>query len=473
MNLEHNFTGLGEAFFSKTLIKPLLEQRLVEFNQSVAAFLSIDIKSPTTKSILSGEQAVLNSLSMVYAGHQFGGFSPQLGDGRGVLLGELRGQDGLLYDLHMKGAGPTPYSRRADGRAVLRSCIREYLASEAMQALSIPSSRALALYDSREAVYRETPEPGAMLLRTAQGHIRFGHFEYFFYQGKQEELDALIQYCLEYYYPACLEAESPLESMLIEVVKRTARMIAKWQAVGFQHGVMNTDNFSFTGETIDYGPYGFMEDYQPDWICNHSDHEGRYAFSRQPGIGLWNLNCLMRCFSNHLTRDQLVAILQTYEPELQTHYDELMLAKMGLGDVNDLHVLLPKLFTILLAEKMDYTLFFRLLSRIGENDFSCVLDEVIDRARMSEWLALYQAARSKVVVAWADTSDLMLQTNPKFILRNYLAYEVTQAAEQGDYLPFRRLLNVLSHPFDEHESSDVLAQRAPDWAQSLEVSCSS
>jgi serine/tyrosine/threonine adenylyltransferase len=473
MNLEHHFASLGNGFSSRTQIQPLLEQRLVEFNPSLAAFLSIDIKSPVTKRLFNGEDTSLESVSMVYAGHQFGGFSPQLGDGRGVLLGEVRGEDGLLYDLHMKGAGPTPYSRRGDGRAVLRSCIREYLASEAMAALFVPSSRALALYDSREAVYREAPEAGAMLLRVAQGHIRFGHFEYFFYQGKQVELEQLIDYCLQHYYPECLATDSPLENMLMEVVKRTARMIAKWQAVGFQHGVMNTDNFSFTGETIDYGPYGFMEDYEPNWVCNHSDHEGRYAFSRQPGVGLWNLNCLMRCFSKHLERGQLVAILQCYEPELQDHYDQLMMKKMGLNAVQQVHDLLPSLLTLLTAEKMDYSVFFRLLSQMEKDDFPFLLDEVVDRQRLLHWLKHYQLARSEKNSQWSQVSASMLRVNPKFILRNYLAHNAILAAEQGDYLPFRRLLNVLNHPFDEHPESDILAQRAPEWGRSLEVSCSS
>jgi uncharacterized protein YdiU (UPF0061 family) len=473
MNLEHHFASLGEAFSSKTLIQPLLEQRLVEFNQSLATFLSIDIKSPATKLILSGEEKSSTSVSMVYAGHQFGGFSPQLGDGRGVLLGEVKGRDGFLYDLHMKGAGPTPYSRRGDGRAVLRSCIREYLASESMAALSVPSSRALALYDSKQAVYRETPEVGAMLLRVAQGHIRFGHFEYFFYQGKQAELDQLVNYCLKHYYPEYLTTDSPLENMLIEVVKRTARMIAKWQSIGFQHGVMNTDNFSFTGETIDYGPYGFMEDYEPDWVCNHSDHEGRYAFSRQPGVGLWNLNCLMRCFSKHLEKNQLIAILQCYEPELQSHYDYLMMKKLGLSDARHVHDLLPSLFTILAAEKMDYAVFFRLLSHISDIDFTLLLDEVVDRERLSKWLESYKKARLNAGLEWPQVSVSMLQMNPKFILRNYLAHDAILSAERGDYLPFRRLLNVLNQPFDEHPESDILAQRAPEWGRSLEVSCSS
>lgn len=473
MNLEHHFAQLGEAFSAKTLIQPLSEQRLVEFNPALADFLSIDFKSDETKRQLSGEVPVPDSLSMVYAGHQFGGFSPRLGDGRGVLLGEVTGPDGRLYDLHMKGAGVTPFSRRGDGRAVLRSCIREYLASEAMAALSIPSSRALALYDSRQAVYRETPEMGAMLLRTAHGHIRFGHFEYFFHQGKQAELDQLIDYCLQHYYPECLNTESPLENMLIEVVKRTASMIAKWHVTGFQHGVMNTDNFSFTGETIDYGPYGFMEDYEPDWVCNHSDYEGRYAFSRQPSVGLWNLNCLMRCFSKHLEKDQLVAILQHYEVALQEQYNTLMLGKMGLISEVNLEVVLAPLLAILSSEKMDYAIFFRLLSQFQPDEFTPLLDEVVDRQRLQEWLQQYQTVRLAEERSWEVISVSMQSVNPKFVLRNYLAHEAIQAAEQGDYLPFRRLLNVLKSPFDEHPESDALAQRAPNWGKSLAVSCSS
>ena len=473
MKLEHHYAALGDAFSSHVAIQPLHEQRLVEYNQTLASFLDIDFKTPETKAILLGEQAISESLSMVYAGHQFGGFSPQLGDGRGVLLGEIKAADGCLYDLHMKGAGPTPYSRRGDGRAVLRSCIREYLASEAMAALGIPTSRALALFDSREAVYREIPEPGAMLLRSAQGHIRFGHFEYFFYQGKQTELQQLIDYCLQHYFPEALTEEKPLVAMLLEVVKRTAQMIAKWQSVGFQHGVMNTDNFSITGETIDYGPYGFMEDFDEHWVCNHSDYEGRYAFSRQPGVGLWNLNCLMRCFSQHLSKEQLIAILQTYESHLQSHYDELMMAKLGVRQQQNLHAILPPLLQLMSKEKMDYSLFFRLLSSIEINEFDLILDEVIDRDAMRVWLNEYQTIRLQEGEAWSSVSDAMLTVNPKFILRNYLAHEAIQAAERGDYLPFRRLLHVLNTPFAEHEAANDLAQRAPEWGKSLEVSCSS
>ena len=472
MKLYHHYALLGSEFSAHTKVQPLIEQRIVEVNKDLANRLNIDICDESIQSILCGESPVPESLSMVYAGHQFGGFSPQLGDGRGVLLGEVKDSAGQLFDLHVKGAGQTPFSRRGDGRAVLRSSIREYLASEAMHALNIPTSRALALFDSQQAVYREQPEPGALLVRTARTHIRFGHFEYFYAHKKLDELQRLIDYTLAHYFPEALQTEQPIVTMLETVVTRTAKMIAQWQSVGFQHGVMNTDNFSIAGETIDYGPYGFMEDYDDRWICNHSDYEGRYRFDRQPGIGLWNLNCLMRCFSGHLSREQLIDILKLYEPALQSHYDELMASKLGLKNTERLEELLQRLFVILRKERFDYTLFFRLLSQVTPESSDLLLDEVIDRETLKQWLSLYWSAREDGR-NHEDVSHLMLQTNPKFVLRNYLAHEAIQAAESGNYLPFRELLNVLRNPFDEHPQSNKLAMRAPEWGRELEVSCSS
>jgi len=471
MRLQHRFAQLGNEFSAHTHVQPLQEQRLVEINKLHAQHLAIDVTDAQTLSILSGETTLSDSLSMVYAGHQFGGFTPQLGDGRGVLLGEVIAQDGSYHDLHVKGSGQTPFSRQGDGRAVLRSSIREYLACEAMAALGIPTSRALALYDSQQAVYRERPEIGAMLIRTAQTHIRFGHFEYFFAHKKTTELQRLIDFTLENHFPHCLNTEQPIKAMLIEVVERTARMIAKWQAVGFQHGVMNTDNFSILGETIDYGPFGFMEDFNDRWISNHSDHDGRYAFHRQPGIGLWNLNCLMHAFSGHLIRDDLIEVLKHYEPCLQEHYDTLMAQKLGIKVDESLEPLLEKLFALLRREKLDYTLFFRSLSHLTPNNPELLLDEVIDREAMSQWLDYYWSVRNKSQVA--NAQHIMLCVNPKFVLRNYLAHEVITAAEKGNYLPFRQLLAVLSSPFEEHPESNSLAMRSPEWGKDLEVSCSS
>lgn len=472
MKLSHRFAQLGPEFSTHTQIHPLKEQRLVEVNKDLAENLGIDIEDIEVQNILSGATHLTHSVSMIYAGHQFGGFTPQLGDGRGILLGEIKAPDGTLHDIHVKGAGVTPYSRRGDGRAVLRSCIREYLASEAMNGLGIATSRALALFDSCEAVYREQLESGALFVRTARTHIRFGHFEYFYAHKKYDELQQLINYTLETYFPKAVTSEQPIVEMLKDIVIRTAKMIAQWQSIGFQHGVMNTDNFSILGETIDYGPFGFMEDFDDHWVCNHSDHEGRYAFDRQPGIGLWNLNCLMRCFSRHLEREQLVDVLKHYEPTLQSHYDDLMCAKLGLSNKDQLEPLLSSLFQLLRKERLDYTIFFRLLSHLEQPVFETILDKTADREAMQQWLASYWAARSdgrnQTYVA-----ETMRTHNPKYILRKYLAHEAIEAAKTGNYLPLQRLLTVLKQPFDEHSESEALAMQAPRWGRHLAVSCSS
>ncbi|MBM6550188.1 protein adenylyltransferase SelO [Marinomonas ostreistagni] len=472
MQLHHNYATLGYEFFAHTQIQPLLKQRLVQVNQPLADDLNIDLTDDLTLKQLSGEVSVDDSLSMVYAGHQFGGFTPRLGDGRGVLLGEVYDQQQRLHDIHIKGAGQTPFSRQGDGRAVLRSSIREYLASEYMHGLGIPTSRALALYTSEQAVYRERPETGALLVRTARTHIRFGHFEYFFAHKKFAELQQLIDYSLDTYFAHLKSHEQPIKAMLIEIVERTARLIAQWQSVGFQHGVMNTDNFSILGETIDYGPYGFMEDFNDTWVCNHSDYEGRYAFHRQPGIGLWNLNCLMHAFSNHLSRDELIEVLKHYEPCLQQHYNELMAAKLGIQDAAQAEALLEPLYSLMRREKLDFTLFFRLLSKHDENKQETLLDEVVDRKALADWLNYYWSIRNDGRDQ-ATVKTQVLRTNPKFVLRNYLAHQAIESAESGNYIPLKELLNVLESPFDEHPESESLAQRAPDWGRDLAVSCSS
>lgn len=475
LQLQSNFAALGQAFSSPTLIQPLQQQKLVHHNASLANNLGIDFSNPETQAIFAGKQTVQNSVSMVYAGHQFGGFTPKLGDGRGVLLGEVIDKHGILHDLHMKGAGLTPYSRQGDGRAVLRSCIREYLASEAMKALNIPSSRALALYDSNEWIYREQPEKAAMLLRSAKTHIRFGNFEYFFYRQQHDELNALIQYCLETYFPECQEAEQPLIAMLQQIVGRTAMMIAKWQAIGFQHGVMNTDNMSILGETIDYGPYEFMDDYQPQKIFNHSDYEGRYTFERQPGVALWNLNCLMRCFSGHLERQQLVDILAEYETKLITYYHEEMRAKLGLLETQQLdNALLADLFEWLEKESLDYTLFFRTLSQMPstETAHEFMANTFTNSEAMAAWLNRYLTQRQNEQ-DWQSTNIAMCQVNPKYILRNYLAQTAIEHAEQGDFSYFQRLLHVLEQPYSELSGYEAFAQLPPDWSKNLTMSCSS
>jgi len=475
LHLNHHFSELGPEFCSQGQIKSLSGLKLSFFNKQLSEQLQIQLTDPQTLDILLGHKPIGNAISMVYAGHQFGGYSPQLGDGRGLLLGEVTDINGQLVDLHMKGAGPTPYSRRGDGRAVLRSSIREYLASEAMHHLGIASSRALALFDSNEMIYREQAEPAAMLLRCAKSHIRFGHFEYFFHKNKADQLDELIDYCLERYYQTTGTREENIILMLESIVDKTAKMLAQWQAVGFQHGVMNTDNMSILGETIDYGPYGFMESYDPAWVANHSDYEARYAFEKQPGVALWNLNCLLHCFSKHLTRSQLVSILSKYETKLMDYFQTLIRTKLGLKMSTDGdQELFTSLLLLLEKERVDYTCFWRNLSQMkSAADRSLILLDVDNKAAFEAWLEQYTLRRIKENNNWLAIRVEMLKINPKYIVRNYLAQQVIEAAQKGHYQLFADMMTVLQNPFDEHDSLNYLSIAADNQQQSVCVSCSS
>jgi len=475
LHLNHHFSDLGPAFSSQGQIKTLSGLKLSFFNKTLSEQLQIHFDDPQTLELLLGHKPISNAVSMVYAGHQFGGFSPQLGDGRGLLLGEVSDLDGELVDLHMKGAGPTPYSRRGDGRAVLRSSIREYLASEAMHHLGIASSRALALFDSKEMIYREQAEPAAMLLRTSKSHIRFGHFEYFFYQNKPEQLDQLIDYCLERHFQTTGTREENIIVMLQSIVDKTAEMIANWQAVGFQHGVMNTDNMSILGDTIDYGPYGFMETYDPKWVANHSDYEARYAFERQPGVALWNLNCLFHCFSKHLARPQLVSILSKYETKLMGYFQTLIRTKLGLiKSVDQDQELFSSLLLLLEKERIDYTCFWRNLSQMKDaQDRSLLLENVSNKPAFEAWLEQYLQRRAQENGNWLAVRVEMLKINPKYIVRNYLAQQVIDAALNGDYQVFEDMITVLQNPYDEHDALNYLAIAADNQQHSICVSCSS
>ncbi|MGB0944441.1 MAG: protein adenylyltransferase SelO [Marinomonas sp.] len=475
MKLSHHFSTLGSSFSSQGQIQPLTQQTLSYSNDALAAQLDINLKHAKTLNLLLGNEPISGALSMVYAGHQFGGFTPQLGDGRGLLLGEVTKQDGQIIDLHMKGSGPTPYSRRGDGRAVLSSSIREYLASEALHHLGISSTRALALFTSDQYVYREQAEPAAMLLRSARSHIRFGHFEYFFYQKKAHELDSLIDYVIDRYFKQPLGREENILFMLESIVDSTAKMIAQWQAVGFQHGVMNTDNMSILGETIDYGPYGFMESYQPRWVSNQSDYEARYAFERQPGVALWNLNCLFHCFSNHLTKSQLVKVLSQFEARLMGYFQTMIRSKLGfILELEDDQAMFSNLLLLLEKEQVDYTSFWRNLSQMkGANDRLLLIADFDDNEAINLWLNEYCDRRKQETRSWEESRVEMLKFNPKYILRNYLAQNVISAAEGGSFKLFDELMQVLKQPFDEHETLSHLAIPANSEQQKICISCSS
>jgi uncharacterized protein YdiU (UPF0061 family) len=367
--------------------------------------------------------------------------------------------------VQLKGSGRTPYSRFGDGRAVTRSTIREYLGSEAVAALGIPSSRALAIVATGEQVRREELEPGAILTRLARSHIRFGHFEHFHYAGKHEQIRRLADNVIDEYFP---DLAGDHGGWFGEVVKRTAQLMAEWQAAGFAHGVMNTDNMSILGLTLDYGPYGFMDAYDPDFICNHTDETGRYSFANQPGIGLWNLKALAIALSSLIESDTLVEKLDTYESHFVSRYRERMRAKLGLARVDEGDdELIGALLALMIKARVDYTLTFRGLSDPSEHWLSLFGDV---RAEAAKWRDDYRARME----GEGDCRAVLNRANPKYVLRNWVAETAIRAVEdRDDSGPLDRILRLVQSPYDEHPGDEALGQPpAPEYC-GISVSCSS
>ena len=416
---------------------------------------------------------------MLYAGHQFGHYVPQLGDGRALLLGEVRNERGDKWDLHLKGSGQTPFSRDGDGRAVLRSCIREYLGSEAMHGLGIPTTRALCLVGSDEEVLREEGvETAAMLVRLAPSHVRFGSFEVFYYRRQIGFLKQLAEYVIDQHFPHLQGAADRYRRFLREVVERTARLMAKWQATGFAHGVLNTDNMSILGLTLDYGPFGFLDDYNAALICNHSDRGGRYAFHRQPNIGSWNLHALAEALLPLMTEEEAKEALAAYEPALVAHYRELMQSKLGLAEWrSEDGDLVSGLLEIMQANHVDYTNFFRGLGGVtsaSDGRKGLLRDLFLDRPAFDDWAGRYRQRLLSEGSKDAERSTRMNKTNPRFVLRNYLAQTaITLATEKRDFSEIDRLLALLRRPYDDHPGMERYSEAPPDWSKHLVVSCSS
>ena len=470
--LPHAFANLSEDFHTRQNWEGFDNPFVVIENSDLKNELGINsLGDQQLLNIFNGTERMesLKPLSMVYSGHQFGQYVEQLGDGRGLLLGQMSSNSGLI-DIHLKGAGKTPYSRFGDGRAVLRSVIREYLCGEAMHALSIPTSRALMIIGSDEMVIREKSESAAMLARTAKTHIRFGSFEYFHYNNQPENVKALADFCIDQYSTYFSRTPSAYEDFFRVIVERTASMIAQWQAYGFNHGVMNTDNMSILGETFDYGPYGFMEDYLPTYVCNHSDHQGRYAFKNQPYIGLWNCSALGHALSSLISEEAQGEILQTYEEIFQNTLAELYRKKLGLEqEQSEDAALIQDLLDIMESEKLDYTNTFRNLTQALTNKITPELDSDIAKS----WIASFQERHTKEGLSADKKLISMNQVNPKFILRNYMAQEAIDAAEDSDFSKLETLIVVLTKPFEELKEHQKFANKSPAWAQDLEISCSS
>jgi hypothetical protein len=342
-----------------------------------------------------------------------------------------------------------------------------------MHSLGIATTRALCLVNSDTSVYREDVESAATVCRVARSHIRFGSFEHFHYRNQPDSVKAMADYVIARHFPQWIEDDLRYANLITHTVTKTAKMIAQWQAEGFAHGVMNTDNMSILGDTIDYGPFGFLDVYNPDFICNHSDANGRYSFKNQPSVGLWNLNALATSFMSLLPSEALVTALKNYEPTFLQYYRQLMARKLGLEAYRDGdESLINQLLTLMEENQVDYSLFFRQLCYFS-NSHRNVRDMFVDRSAFDDWATLYVQRLSQQQSSDQDRSATMLETNPKYILRNYMAQAAIEKAEQGDYSEVNLLLEVLQSPFAEHPEAEHYAGLPPDWAETISVSCSS
>ncbi len=493
---DNHYATLPGHFYNKQQPDGISDPKMVSLNPQVLALLGLDnavAESDALLQLCSGNYlpSGFEPLAMKYTGHQFGHYNPDLGDGRGLLLAQVKRRTQVkdvdsavstTWDLHLKGAGRTPYSRQGDGRAVLRSSIREYLCSAAMQGLGIPTTQALSVVVGSDAVMREQVEQAAMVVRVAESHIRFGHFEHFYYNQRIDDLKLMLDHTLKQHFPVCLNAEVPYLAFYQQVVKSTAELMAHWQAVGFVHGVMNTDNMSILGQTFDYGPFAFQDNFDPGYICNHTDHSGRYAFNQQPQVGYWNLMALGRSLTPFMAVAPLNETLQTYDDIFLAKLRELMRAKLGLQQVlaGD-GELIKNLLEILATNAVDYTYFFRLLSDFNSSadadsstvDNSLIRDQFIDRDAFDAWAVRYKQRLALESSVDAVRKVSMNQVNPKYILRNYLAQQAIEKAADYDYSLVNELIAVLANPFSEHPEFEQLAALPPEWGRKMVLSCSS
>ena len=482
-SFDNSYARLPEVFYERVKPTPFPSPYVVSVNPGAADLLNLDpseLARPDFAEYFCGAKLLPGSdpIAMLYSGHQFGHYVPQLGDGRAIMLGEVKTEEGERWELQLKGAGLTRFSRDGDGRAVLRSTIREYLCGEAMHGLGIPTTRSLCIVAGEETVLRELPEPGAMLLRMAPSHVRFGSFEVFFYRRQHEYLKQLADYVIEYHYPHVREFENPYARLLHEVAMRTGHLVARWQAVSWAHGVLNTDNMSILGLTLDYGPYGFMERYDPKLICNHSDHQGRYSFQHQPDIGYWNIRALAQALSVLIDEEALRLAPQLYEQAMLEHYAELMRSKLGLlenhaGDDK----LVTDLLNMMDSSRTDYTTFFRALGNFHQEApvaNSTLRDFFLQRDVFNDWASRYRERLLAEKSQDVERKTRMDQVNPKYVLRNHLAERAIQlATREKDYSEIDRLRELLCDPFSEQPEMEFYSLPAPDGSPSIIVSCSS
>ncbi len=454
---DNSYTKLPDHFFATQSPANVPSPQLIRRNAALADQLSIDsewFNSASAIETFAGNEIAAGSepIAQAYAGHQFGGFSPQLGDGRAILLGEVIDQDGRRKDIQLKGSGRTAFSRGGDGKAALGPVLREYIVSEAMHALGVPTTRALAAVTTGESVFRqEGPLPGAVFTRVAASHIRVGTFQYFLARQETDALKTLADYVIARHYPESAKDESPYRNLLKSVISKQARLIAHWMSLGFIHGVMNTDNCSISGETIDYGPCAFMDAFHPNCVFSSIDSQARYAWGNQGNIGLWNLSrfaeTLLPLLSDNT--DQAIEIaeseLSNYSNQFRADYDQRFRAKLGLPSNASLDVIQDCL-ELLATHKIDFTLFFRRLTQLASGEPKEPLEELFtDKTALDNWITHWNSSKG------GSRLEEMQAANPILIPRNHRIEQAIQSANTGDYSPFHRLVDALGSPFSENE----------------------
>ena len=474
INFDNSFQTLPVFLHENVEPTPLKDATLVHVTELKKELGLEKLSDAVLQKWLNGETRLSNDQAIAtrYAGHQFGVFAGQLGDGRAISLGEVLTADGKRWEIQTKGSGKTPFSRMGDGKAVIRSSVREYLCSEAMYGLGIPTSRVLAIITGKDKVYRETIERSAIVARVFPSNIRFGHFEMCYHYDRKAELNDLIEYTRHTFFEGV-----SVEEMLAKIIDNTAMLMAHWQTVGFCHGVMNTDNMSILGITIDYGPFGFLEDTDLSHVCNHSDYNGRYAYDNQPSIAAWNLQKLLLCFSDHLPKERLQHLLKTFSESFHGYYQQLCQLKFGLTSIqSEDYQLFGTLLQTLSDLEIDYSFFFRQLSTYKINKIDS-LAEFWDYYEKSEklivWLSLYDQRLKSELSDDSKRATEMKSVNPKYVLRNYIAQEIIEEVETGTNKKLTDWLEILYAPFAEHPEYDLYSKPTPAERKNYSVSCSS
>lgn len=462
ITFNNSYAQLPDIFFSEIQPEKSPNPSLIRLNNQLAETLGVNVdwlSSDLGLAMLSGQVLPEDAtpIAMVYAGHQFGNWTSPLGDGRALLIGEIIDKKGVRRDLHLKGSGKTAYSRNGDGKSALGPVLREYIVSEAMAALGVPTTRALAAVTTGETIYRDTPQQGAILTRVAQSHIRIGTFQYFYAQGDDKALKTLSDYVIERHYPEVKDTQSPYKELLNKIVDGQVILIAKWMSFGFIHGVMNTDNTQIAGETLDYGPCAFMDTFDPMKTFSAIDEDGRYAWANQPHIAQWNLARLAEAILPLLDPDPNIAsqiaadAVNSFNSHFQIQFLQIFREKFGLlSDDVDYSALIEDTFETMAANNVDFTLFFRNLTRIAAGMPDTILQDLFDDPKACDtWLVSWRHCLLEDKASQDQSLKIMRERNPIFIPRNHQIEKALRTAENGDFSLFNQLIEILSNPFSE------------------------